>query len=291
MKKLFRLLSFILTALVVVLVVAVIAVGLFAHHALKVAVESAGTRALNVGVRVNDVDLSILKGRIGLQNLTISNPPGYQHDQLLELSRADILLETRSLLNDMVNITDIKLDGANVVLEQRGVSGNNLQDIIEKLPQVEEDSEPAGKKLHIDTLEITNAQVKVKLLPIPGKVDTLSFKLTPITLTDLGGEKGYDSVALSRTVLLAIAGRIAEKGAGVLPDEMLGSLVSELSKLGDFPGALLQESLKALGAGADLGTGVGKGIGEGVIKGAEDIGKGISEGMKALLGQKKKKED
>ena len=28
-----------------------------------------------------------------------------------------------------------------------------------------------------------------------------------------------------------------------------------------------------------------------VIKGAEDIGKGISEGMKALLGQKKKKED
>jgi len=76
-----------------------------------------------------------------------------------------------------------------------------------------------------------------------------------------------------------------------VPDEMLGSLVSELSQLGDLPGALLQESLKALGAGADLGTGVGQGIGEGVIKGAEDIGKGISEGMKALLGQKKKNED
>jgi hypothetical protein len=77
----------------------------------------------------------------------------------------------------------------------------------------------------------------------------------------------------------------------VLPDEMLGSLVSELGKLGALPAALLKESLKVLGTGADLGTGAGKGIGEGVIKGAEDIGKGISEGMKALLGQKKKKDD
>jgi len=214
MKKLFRLLSFLLTALVVVLVVGVVAVGLFANHALKVAVESAGTRALNVGVRVDDVDLSVLKGRIGLQNLTINNPPGYQHDKLLELSRADILLEAKSLLGDMVTITEITLDGADVVLEQRGVSGNNLQDIIEKLPEDEAGSVPTGKKLHIDTLTITHAKVKVKLLPIPGKVDTLSFQLTPITLTDLGGEKGYDSAALSRTVLLAIAGRIAEKGAG-----------------------------------------------------------------------------
>ncbi len=279
--KLFRFFRFVLLAFVLFAVLAVIATGFFANRALKVAVESAGTKALNVGVGVDDVDLSILKGRIGLQNLAIDNPPGYQHDKLLELSRADILLNAKSLLEDVVNITHITLDGANVVLEQRGVSGNNLQDIIEKLP--DEDSEPTGKKLHIDTLEITNAEVNVKLLPIPGKVDTLSFKLAPITLTDLGGDKGYDSVALSRTVLLAIAGKIAEQGAGLLPDEMLGSLASELSKLGALPAALLQEGLKVLGAG--------EGIGEGVMKGAEDIGKGISEGMKVLLGQKKKKDD
>lgn len=280
MLKLFRLFRFILLAFVLIVVVVAVAVGFFANRALKIAVESAGTKALNVGVGVDDVDLSILKGRIGLQNLAINNPPGYQHDKLLKLNKADILLNAKSLLKDAVNITHITLDGANVVLEQRGISGNNLQDIIEKLP--DEDAEPTGKKLHIDTLEITNAEVNVKLLPIPGKVDTVSFKLAPITLTDLGGDRGYDSVALSRTVLLAIAGKIAEQGAGLLPDEMLGSLASELSKLGVLPAALLQEGLKMLGAG--------EGIGEGVMKGAEDIGKGISEGMKVLLGQKKKED-
>jgi hypothetical protein len=289
MKKRFRVLSVIVLSFGIIVVAAAIAFGLLANRAVKVAVESEGTRALHVGVRVDDVDLSILNGRIGIRNLTIHNPPGYQHDRLLELSRAAILLDTKSLFDDVVRITDMKLDGALVVLEQKGVSGNNLQDIIERLPD-EQAVEPAGKKLHIDTLEITNAEVKVELLPVPGKVDTLSLKLSPITLTDLGGEKGFDSVVLIRTVLLAIAGRIAKQGAGVLPDEMLGPLVSELRKLGALPGVLLLESLKALGAGTDFGGGAGQSIGEGVMKGAEDIGKGVKEGMKALLGQTRKED-
>ena len=289
MKKRFRVFSVILLSFGIIVIGAAIALGLLANRAVKVAVESEGTRALNVGVRVDDVDLSILNGRIGIRNLTIHNPPGYHHDRLLELSRAAILLDTKSLFDDVVRITDMKLDGALVVLEQKGVSGNNLQDIIERLPD-EQDAEPAGKKLHIDTLEITNAEVKVELLPVSGTVDTLSLKLSTITLTDLGGKKGFDSVALIRTVLLAIAGRIAKQGTGVLPDEMLGPLVSELRKLGALPGVLLQESLKVLGAGTDFGGGAGQSIGEGFMQGAEDIGKGVREGMKVLLGQKKKEE-
>jgi hypothetical protein len=50
--------------------VAVIAIGRFAKHALKVAVESAGTGTLNVGVGVDDVDLSILDGSMGLQKIS-----------------------------------------------------------------------------------------------------------------------------------------------------------------------------------------------------------------------------
>jgi hypothetical protein len=290
MKKPFRIFYVMSLALGIVVVVAVLAIGLFANHALKVAVGSAGTKALNVGVRVDHADLSVFKGRIGLENLSINNPPGYQHDRLLELNGVVVLLDTKSLLDETVNITDIELSGTNVVLEQRGVSGNNLQDVIEQLPD-EQESKPGGKKLHIDTLEITDAVVKVKLLPVPGQMDTLSFKLWPIKLTDLGGEKGLDSAALTRTILLAIAGGIAKQGAGVLPDEMLGSLVAELAKLGALPRALLEGGLKVLGDGVPLGEGAGKGLGAGVMKGAEEIGKGITEGVKTLLGQKKKEQD
>jgi hypothetical protein len=108
-------------------------------------------------------------------------------------------------------------------------------------------------------------------------------------MTDLGDEEGFDSIALSRTVLLAIAGGIAEQGAGVLPEELLGSLASELKRLGALPGLLLEQSLKVMGAGKDA-AGAGAGVGQEVIKGAKEVGKGITEGLKGLLKSKEKQE-
>ena len=283
MKKPLKILWFCLAAVLVIIVVALIAVGLFANSMLRAAIESAGTKALNVEVSVNKVDLSILRGRLGIENLMINNPPGYKHEKLLELSRADITVDTKSLLSDTVNIKDIKLDGVKVVLEQRGISGNNLQDIIKELPKKDDEpSEPTGKKLHINSLEITNTEVNVKLLPVPGKVDTIPLKLGTIKLTDLGNDNDLDAVALTRIVLLAIAEGIAKQGADILPDEMLGSLVSELKNVGALPGFMLDTGSKILDTGTDIGK---KATGT-----MEDAGKGITDGLKGLI-KPKEKED
>lgn len=277
MKKRRKILSIVFLVFVIGVVGVLIAAGLFADGALRVAIESAGTKALNVGVSVRDVDLSILRSRLGVRDLKINNPPGYQHEKLLELSEAAITVDAGTVLDDVINVKDIRLDGVTVILEQRGVSGNNLQDIMKALPAGQnQTSEAEGKKLHVDNLQITNAKASVKLLPVPGKVDTLTVKLAPIRMTDLGGEKGIHSIALSRIVLLAIAGGIAQQGADILPEEMLGSLTSELKRFEALPGLLLAETLKVMGAGKDA-------TGQEVIKGAEEVGKGITEGLKGLL--------
>ena len=286
MKKSLKILYTVLSVIVILLIVVVIAINLFADSAVKMAIESAGTKALQVGVAVDSVDLSILGGKIGFQNLVIDNPPGYKHERLLELGKATIAVQTGSLLTDIVNIKDIRLDGLNVVLEQRGVTSNNLQDIMKSLPTKEKESaepaeptEPGGKKLHIDNLEITNVQVNVKLLPVPGKADTLKLKLDPIKMTDLGGENDIDTVALVREVLLALAGGIAKQGAGILPKEMLGSLTSQLGKFGTV---FVDKGGKVLD--------VGKDVGGDAIKGAGGATKGITDGIKGLFKPKEDKE-
>jgi hypothetical protein len=285
-KKSLKIIYTVAAVIAVLLIIVVLAINLFADSAVEMAIESAGTKALQVGVAVDDVDLSILGGKIGFQNLVIDNPPGYKHERLLELGNAKIAVETGSLLSDIVNIKDIRLDGVNVVLEQRGVTSNNLQDIMKSLPAKEttpaEPAEPGGKKLHIDNLEITNAQVNVKLLPVPGKDDTLKLKLAPIKMTDLGGENDIDTGALVRKVLLALAGGIAQQGAGVLPKEMLGSLTSQLGKLGALPTAFVDKGGKLLDAGKDVGGDA--------IKGAGGATKGITDGIKGLLKPKEEKE-
>jgi len=272
MKKLPKALRIILLIILILVVIAVVAIDLFADRALKIGIEAAGTKALNVGVSVADVDLAIMKGKLGLENLVINNPPGYQHRKLLELDDARIEVDVRSLLTDTVNIRQIKLDGVNLVVEQRGVSGNNLQDVIRSIPAKDKQGKPSGKKLHVDNLEITDVTVKVKLLPVPGRIDTVPLKLKPIRMTNLGSDNKLDTARLSGKILLAIAGGVSEQGVGVLPKEIIDSLTGELKKLGRLPATLLEEGGK-------------------ILKERTDLGKEITEGVKGLLKPKKEDKD
>jgi len=264
MKKPLKVLSIVLLVIVVLVAIAVAAVGLFADKALKAGIATAATKALNVGVSVDGVDLSIMGGKLTMQNLMVDNPPGYQHPRLLELKQAQVEVYIRSLLSDTVKIKAIKLDGAQVVLEQRGVSGNNIQDVIKSMPSAPKTQEPAqqpsGKKLHIDNLEITNTTVKVKLLPVPGKADTVTLQLAPIKMTNLGSDEKLDIAALSGKILAAIAQGIAEQGAGILPDDMVNTMKSTLAKTAELGKEIL---------------GTGKDVGKGAVKTTEDLTKGL----------------
>jgi hypothetical protein len=261
-------LRIILVVILILLLAAVILINIFANSATKAAIESAGTKALGVGVNVGDVDLSIIAGKLGLKKLVIENPPGYQHKRLLELNKAQVQVIPRSLLTNEVRIKDVKLDGIDLVLEQKGLS-NNLQDVIKTMSKSPK-AEPSGKKLHIDNLEISDVTVNVKLLPVPGKADTVTLKLSPIRMKNLGSDNKLDLAALSGKILMAIAGGIAQQGAGVIPKDMLNALSAVLGK--------------TLNMGMEIIGGE-----KGIIKGTENVGKGVTEGLKGLLKPKEEK--
>jgi hypothetical protein len=272
MKKSFKTLRIAVAAVLILILVVVLAVSLFANYALKIGIETAATRALDVGVSVGDVDLSILGGKIGLEKLAINNPPGYQYARLLELEKAKIEVAIKSLLGDVVNIRQISLDGVNVFIEQKGISGNNLRDVIGAIgAKSEKGTQPSGRKLHIDNLEISNVTVNAKLLPVPGKKDTVVLKLAPIRMTDLGSDNKLDTAALSAKILLAVAKGVAEQGAGVLPGELTGAMKSTLDKTIKLSETASEEGKKLIDTGKD------------VIKEGKDIGQEVTEGLKGLL--------
>lgn len=272
MKKLSKTVCITLAAVLVLIIIVLTAINLFADLALKMGIESAASRALNVGVSVGDVELSILGGKVNIENLRINNPPGYQHDKLLELKRAGVKIEVSSLLGNVVNVKQINLDGVDITLEQRGISGNNLQDIISSLGTKEKkESSPGGKKLHIENLEISDITVKVKLLPVPGKTDTITLKLSPIRMTDLGSDNKLDTAKLSGKILLAIADGVAKQGAGKLPGELVDTMRLTLDKTIELSETASKEGKKIIEAGKE------------VIKDGKDMGQGVAEGLKGLL--------
>ena len=273
------------STLIVLLVIALFVAGLihlFGGRALKAGVEMAATKALDVPVTVEDISFSLLGGTVDMRNLVITNPPGYQHKNLLELGNMHIDIDIKSFMSDTVEIKEVKLDNMNVVIEQKGLS-NNLNEVISALPSAEpaadkpsDEAVSEGKKLHINNLEIINVKVKVKLLPIPGRADTVEIDLAPIRMTDLGSDDKLDAAILTGKILTAIAAGIAQKGTDLLPKEITGPLKDTLQEQGAI---LIETGKEAVEKGKD--------IGKEVIEGGKDIGKGVTEALKGLFKDRK----
>ena len=255
MKSAVKILKRSILFVIVLLVILWAAFYLFGGQILKTGIETAATKALDVGVKVGNVGLSIFRGEVEIKNLVVNNPAGYTHKNLLTLDDGQVTASIGSLLSDTVHIKQIKLDGIELTIEQKVLS-NNLQDVIKTVSakQQKPESEPAkaGKKLHIDKLEITNIHVKAKLLPVPGKADTVSLTLSPITMTNLGTDNKLSTVVLVNKILMAIAEGVTKQGAGVLPENIVGTMKSILNKTIDIGKTATKESEKVIDTGKDI---------------------------------------
>jgi hypothetical protein len=257
--------------ILILIVSIVLIVKMFGNTLIKSGIETAATQTLQVGVTIDDLDFSILGGKVEFEGLVVDNPPGYEHETLLNVGKARVAVSIGSLMKDTINIREIMFDGIEVTLEQKGLT-NNIGDILKNLPEDEEaepEPEPEekeakpSKKLHIDRLEIRNVVVNAKLLPIPGKDDTIKIRLDPIIMTDLGGDNKLDIAKLVAKILTAIATGVAKQGAGLLPEDVIGSMEESLGIISEKGKAIIEE-----------------------LEEATESGKGVLESLKGIFEKK-----
>ncbi len=260
MKSARKIITYIVVSIVVILLVLIIGFPIFGAGMIKGVVEKTASSTLGVPVTVKSINLSIMRGQVEIKGLVVKNPPGYANETLLELGDGVVNLDIGSLMSNTIKIQLVKLDNTKLTIEQKGLT-NNLNEILDKLPKGEKEAAPKtekpGKNLNVNKLEITNTNVRVKLLPVPGKSDTVSLKLDPIVMENLGTDKKLSVASLVSKVMGALAMGVAKQGAGVLPDDMVKGIGSTLGKA------------------AELG------------KGATEAGRNAVEGIKGILGGKK----
>jgi hypothetical protein len=282
MKPVKKLIETIVLVVLIIVVLLLIVFSLFGEHVIKVAIETAGTKALNVGVNIDDLNLSVFRGSVGIKGLVIGNPPGYEHKNLMELNEGRVKTSLKSLMSDTVEIESINFDGINLFMEQKGLT-NNLQDILKSIPKAKEKPKPAEpakepKKLHVKQLKITGVKVNVKLLPVPGKATTVKLELDPIEMNDLGSDDKLTTAKLISKVTVAISKGVVKKGAGVLPDEMINTLSDTLGRFTDISKAAMKEGQKLLESGKEES--------EKMLETGKETGQGILEGFKGILKSK-----
>lgn len=283
-----KILKWVLLALVIIVLVLIIAVMAVGDRVVKVAVETAATKTLNVGVTVDEVEISPFKGQVEMEELVVNNPPGYETDNLMQLGEIKVAANIKELMGDPIKVSEIKLERLQVTLEQKGMT-NNLNDLLNSIKKSqqqkpEQKEQKPSKDIQVGRLEINDISVRAKLLPIGGKENLATFKIDPIVIDDFGPNNKVDMARLTGIIMTAVVKGVIKQGAGELPQQMLSSLESGL---GTATTIFKAGSSIILEQGKDAGSKVlegGKEAGEKVIEESKEVGEGIIEGIGEGIG-------
>jgi len=208
MKKLIIRLAIVIVLLVVI---AVIAVGLSLDSIVKKGVETVGPQVTKVDVKLAGVNLSLLSGSGTLKGLVVGNPPGYKSPHSISVGSTSVSIKPSSVLSDKVVVRSIRIESPDINYEG-DVMTDNLRKILDNVksgssgttttttnaPAPSENK--AGKKLQVDEFVITGAKMH---LVVNGVVNVNELITLPdIKLPPLGqGPEGITAQELTQKAL------------------------------------------------------------------------------------------
>jgi uncharacterized protein involved in outer membrane biogenesis len=293
MKKLVR----IVLALVVVVVIGLGVLYFYRNSLIRTQVEKQANASLGVPTSLGSANVGLFGGTLGLGDLKIGSPKGYQADQMFTLGELGVGVNYGELRQNPIRVKTLTIDRPKAVLEY--VDGKfNFQALMDQMaPSEKTEGEP--KKMIIGELTVKDAQVEVRAPMLPQPV---SLTIPTVTLKDVGTGEGAKNGAAIKDVVGATMSALAASAAnspqlknldvltGALKaqaQQVLGNVQKELgNQIQAITGNVTGELNKALGgAGVDVGKAVEN------VTGGKDPAKAVQEGLGGLLGGDKKKND
>ena len=256
MKKLGKILMWLVIVVVVVLLVAVLTLPMTIGPIVKTAASVGGPKALGVPVSVGDVKLNALAGNLTVSQVKVGNPQGYSDKDAFAVDKVEVGLNMRSLMSDTIVVRKIQIDAPAISFESKDGKSNfdammaNTKKASEEEKQKTEKEKKPGKKVVIEEFSLNNAKVSYASGITLGK--SITVPLPSLVIRDIGKKSGGATAADALTeVINGILGGLSQAVTGIS------------------------------GAASDLLKGV-SGAADGLLKGAGDATKGATDALKGV---------
>lgn len=181
----------------------------------KTGVETAGPETLRVPVKLKQVNLSPLSGKVSLKGLDIGQPKGYGEGSIAQIGAFDMKLRPRTLLSDHIIIDTIVVDTP--ILDARRLDGKlNFEALSEGLNVPDSAPMEGGATEGEITLTIKSMQIKAPKVRVKNEGDGLldvdtTLELADFNITDLGtDEKGLAPSEIARHVMAVLQPQITQ---------------------------------------------------------------------------------
>ena len=272
-------------------------------------VEKQSTASLNQQTTLKSAHVSLLGGKVSLNDLKITSPSGYQAPAMMSLGAIDVQASVGELRQDPIKVSSIAINNPEMVIEMQGTNFN-IKKFIDSLPAGEEKPADASEplKLVISSLNVNGAKVIFRpdtaaLSALPG-LDKAGLKseyvltIPPLSLKDIGTGEGSKNGAAIKEVITLLVTELANKAtqSEQLPPELRQLLSLNVDQITEMAKAKVSaEVTKQLDkVRADIEKKLpgeaGQAIGD-ILKNPQGAAtnptKAIEEGLGGLLGGKK----
>lgn len=233
--------------LIAIIVIAVIVAGFFLGDVVKAGMETVGPKVTQTSLTVGSVQVSVLTGSAGVNDLVLGNPDEYKAKAPVAISvgKAAVRVAPFSVLSDKIVIKSVEVRSPVITFEGIPLGANNLNKIMDNVnaftggaaakPAGTNAPAPAGaqkpgKKLEVDDFLITGATVQFNGATLP---------LPDIHFSDLGqGTEGITAGDLIKKILGEITTASVKAAAGSVGNAGK-ALGNEAGKIGKGLGGLL----------------------------------------------------
>lgn len=298
---------FALVFLVVLLVVGAVVFAIVNINSLaRTGIEKGGTYALGVPTTLQSANVGLLDATFRMSGLNVANPPGFKAPSFLALGSGGVAVSLNSLSKPVVELPTLSLDNLAVALEKSG-GKTNFNLILDNIKKVADQAGGSGgsqspaaggeKRFVVNQLALTNIKISVDLIGGPGDLTKINIPIDEIRLNNVGktgtgvAGTGVTMSELASIIVQAVLAAAKDKGAGILPADLLNDLQGGLAGLGNLDNlgmsvaAQAQGTVQKLGEslGAEAAKSVTEKLGPGAGKVVEDATKKVTElipGMK-----------
>ncbi len=183
---------------IVVILVCLLIAGLYKlGPIIKTAVNTYGPEITKTDVHLDDAGVSLLKGKVRLDDFTLGNPKGFNSAYAMKVQSIFVDVDEGSLTRDTVIIDKIEIIGPEITYEKK-MKTDNFKEILKNIqggaPAGSRGSQPAakedgkGKKIMIRDFVLKGGRVNLATSLLGGQAASAEFP--EIHLKDVGKENG-----------------------------------------------------------------------------------------------------
>lgn len=176
------------------------------------ATQRQATASLGVQTTLASANLSILGGKLDLENLQVSSPPNFSAPKIFTLGGIAVAVHYGQLIGSPIHIQQIVIDHPVLVVEQSNLK-LNLDALLHQesqSPKTSGGQETQPIKLVIDELDLNDAQVN--FMPgIPGLSESIQVPIASMALKNIGNAGGNQNGVAVKEVVLETSTALAGK--------------------------------------------------------------------------------